>query len=337
MHNRRYRPLLWALACALLLSTSCGEGGGQVSLTTGTTAEESPDSTTTTTTDEAEARTVHGVDLSALDLPSAEPYEGYSLHEDDTEQVEVEVPDDWSDVDTRVAERDGREVPGIWASTDLESLGSGYTVPGVQVDLRTATAADKLFELLDSDNATDECDGSETFEYDDGLYDGTAELWTGCTESGAALLTLVVHRAGNQYITVEIQMLSDADVDAAARVLETFTAVEPDVGEEWQAVDTEATVTEGETFTVVFESNPSVGDDWRVVTTFDPEVVRFLYEDFESDDPTGEAAGAGGTSFFNFLATGPGTTTLSFENCFRCGPGAEEVTETSSIEMTVEP
>lgn len=318
---------------------ACGDDGGSVSLRT-----EPEETTSTTDTAPApdddgpgEARSVHGVDLSSLDLPAAQPYEEYVLVEDDTEQVEVEIPVDWADVDTRLAVRGDREVPGIWASTDLEALGSGYETPGIQVDLRTATAPERLFELLDADNVTEEsCDPPQRFDYDDGLYQGTAELWTNCSDTGAALLELVVLRAGNQYVTVEVQMLTDADVDAALRALSSFTAVGLDAEEEWQSVDSEATVAVDEEFTVVVRSNPSAGDDWRVADTYDPAIVTFLYEDFESDDPSGQAAGAGGTSFFTFRAVAAGTTTITVENCFQCSGGVGEVTETRAVAVTVE-
>jgi predicted secreted protein len=317
---------------------ACGDDGGPVSLST------EPRETTTSrdegsddpADDGVEERSMHGVDLSALDLPAAEAYEEYVLVEDDTEQVEVEIPEDWNDVDTRLAVRDDREVPGIWASTDLDALTEGYVEPGVQVDLRTATSPERLFELLDADNATEAtCTGPEDFDYDDGLYRGTAELWTDCGEAGAALLELVVGRAGNQYVTVEIQMLSEADVDAALRALETFTAVAIEADAQWQEVDTEATVEDGEEFTVVVPSNPTTGDDWRVADGFDTAVVSYLYEDFESDDPSGQAVGAGGTTFFTFRAVGPGSTTITLENCFQCTGGVGDVSETRSVQVVV--
>jgi predicted secreted protein len=323
-----------------LVAASCGDEGGPVPSST-----EARDPASTSWDEGSEdpddggtvERSIHGVDLSELDLPAAEAYDDYLLVEDDTEQVEVEIPAEWTDVDTRLAVRGDREVPGIWASTDLEALSDGYVEPGVQVDLRTATSPEKLFELLDSDNAAEaSCSGPQTFDYDDGLYQGTAELWTDCTETGAALLELVVLRAGNQYVTVEIQMSSEADVDAALRALDTFAAVKPALDEQWQAVDTEATVHDGEEFTVVVRSNPSTGDDWKVADGFDTAVVSYLYEDYESDDPSGMAAGAGGTSFFSFRAVGPGTTTITLENCFQCTDGVGDVSETRSVEVVVE-
>ncbi len=88
----------------------------------------------------------------------------------------------------------------------------------------------------------------------------------------------------------------------------------------------------GDRFTLSVEANPSVGDGWRVADTFDDSVVAFIGEDFESDDPTGEAVGAGGTVVFTFEAVGPGATVITLENLFRGG----EVTETAEYEVTVD-
>jgi len=326
-----------AAAVLVLLAAGCGDDDTS---TTTTTASESSTTTAepaTSTTEPGDERVAFGVDLSGVTLPAGEPYDTYVLVEDDTEQVEAEVPSDWDDRDTRTAERNGREVPGIWASTDLDALIEGYTVPGVQLDLRTARSADRLLGLLADDNATTtNCAGPEGFDYDDGLYVGAAELWTDCGDAGAALLHVVALRGGDEYVTAEIQMVADPDVDAAVRILETFRAVALDGGgpddgpSDGDGADVSASV--GDRFTLSVEANPSVGDGWRVADTFDDSVVAFIGEDFESDDPTGEAVGAGGTVVFTFEAVGPGATVITLENLFRGG----EVTETAEYEVTVD-
>ena len=151
-------------------------------------------------------------------------------------------------------------------------------------------------------------------------------------------------RAGNQYITGEIQMLDDADVDAAVRALETFTAVDVEAGAQWQEGDEATTQSVGDQFVLAVAANYSVGDHWQVVNSYDEGVVRFLWKDYESDSPGAIEAGGGGTDFFTFEAVAPGTTTVTLENCFRCDsdgdgavePGAGEITEFTEVEVTVE-
>lgn len=331
LRRRRVAPLIAALA---LLAGGCADDDPPA--TTTTAAESTTTAPATSTTDAGDERFAFGVDLSGVALPAGEAYETYVLVEDDTEQVEAEVPTDWDDLDTRPAERNGREVPGIWASTDLDALVEGYTVPGVQLDLRTARSTDRLLGLLADDNATTaNCAGPETFDYDDGLYVGAAELWTDCGAAGAALLHLATLRGGDQYVTAEVQMVTDPDVDAAVRILETFRAVAVDGGgPEDGASDGDGTAVSasvGERFTLSVEANPSVGDGWQVAGTFDDSVVSFVGEEFESDDPTGEMVGAGGTVVFTFEAVGAGTTVITLENHFRGG----DVTETAEYEVVV--
>lgn len=339
------------VATTVPVASSCGDDDSAP-----TTTDGEPTETTEQAGADAADRSIYGVDLSGVDLPAADPYEGYETIEDDSAQVEIAVPTAWEDVDTSKAERDGVEIPGVWASTDLDTLNNGYSVAGLQVDLRTASSEDKLFELLNSDNATaDVCSGPETFDYDDGLYTGTAELWTDCTEDGAALLELVALRDGNQYVTLEIQMLTDADVDAAIAALEGFTAVEVDAAQTWTPdappSETEAPNTQdtkppqiappqkaGTIFTLaIADTNPSAGDNWQVVNDFDTEVVTFLYEDYEPDDPL--AAGGSGTSYFSFRAVAPGTTTITLADCFGCPEEATSGNWTvrSRVQVTVEP
>jgi predicted secreted protein len=328
--------LVAVLVVALVLS-ACGDSDepDQAATTTATTVAD-------TTTDEA--RVVNGVDLSTLELPDAEPYEEYALIEDDTAQVEVEVPTSWDDVDTSLGRRGEVEVPGVWASTDLEALNTGYSVPGTQVDLRVSTSEEDLLALLNGDNHTAEvCSTSEDYDYDDGRYAGTAELWTGCDEDDAALLQVVALRADDQYITVEVQMVDDADIDAAVQVLETFTAVDVEDSEVIDQsddpgglTDRELTAAVGSTVYIAIEENPSVGDDWRVLGGYDESVVSLLYEDFQSSGTEGGEAGAGGLHFFYFVALGPGSTTVEFGNCFGCFPDGDEITDTRSAGITVE-
>ena len=344
LHSRSRRLLLAVVVAIPLLGlAACGDSDEPSSPGSSSTAEPDgangePDPTADSQPADGD-RIVYGVDLSTLELPNAQPYDDYQLLEDDTQQVEVSVPSVWDDVDTRTATRTGAvEIPGIWASTDLEAFEGGYSVPGVQVDLRVASGADSILQQLDSDNSTDAaCVEMEAFEYDDGRYQGTAELWTDCGEPGAALLQVVVFRAGNQYISTEIQMLNDADIDAAVQILESFTAVDIDPGEEWAFGTGKATYPMGEQFTIFVPSNPSVEDDWRLVPTHDEGIVRFLFEDWEPADPTGREAGAGGTSYFTFEAVGAGTTTITIENCRGCPEGGGEPVDSTALEATVQP
>ena len=64
-------------------------------------------------------------------------------------------------------------------------------------------------------------------------------------------------------------------------------------------------------------------------------MLELLYDDYESSDPTGTEAGAGGLHYFYFAAVGPGSTTIEFGTCFGCFPDGGEITETRTATVTV--
>ena len=347
----------------VLIATGCAD------------ADRSSGSTTTEAPGEPEAEqalVLYGIDFSAVsDLPEAEPYDDFELIEDDTAQVEVSVPTDWEDVDTRMAERDGEDVPGIWASTDLDALDEGYSVPGVQVDLRTADSVQEVLDLLGSDNATDDaCAASETFDYDDGLFTGTAELWTDCGEESAALLQVAAYRGEDQYVSVEVQMLTQADVEAAARALADFNAVDVGTGEGSTGSDADGDTvptTEDEADALPEDAGFQMVLDNGNVVDVEPEMPIFSLRggdfgrpgasDFMIAAPEGPEdqwrlaeepdilhalASYDGTSldgemrYFKFLSMTYGFTTLTFENCPGCPESGGQPTETVEIGLTVE-
>ena len=195
-----------------------------------------------------------------------------------------------------------------------------------------------LLERLAVDNATmDNCPGPEAFDYDDGLYVGGAELWTDCGEDGAALLHVAALRAGNQYVTLELQMLTDADIDAALRALEGLHAVELDMGDNWNDGDGPTTQEVGDRFNLVISHPSGLGEGWSVAPTYDPEVVEFLYVESVANDPTGREAGPGSTRFFTFRALAPGTTSITIQRCEACDSPQEVVDHTTTVEVVVEP
>ncbi len=65
--------------------------------------------------------------------------------------------------------------------------------------------------------------------------------------------------------------------------------------------------------------NPSVGDSWSVTEKPDPAIVADLGAGYHSSCQAGET-GCGGTGWEVFKAKAPGSTTASFQYCFRSQP-----------------
>lgn len=94
------------------------------------------------------------------------------------------------------------------------------------------------------------------------------------------------------------------------------------------------TVAVGETLVVDFGMiNPSVGDEWKLVTAPDPAVLGEGESDFTSDGPD-PAPGSPGQLVYRFSALAEGTTVISFEYLFR-GSMPEELDEQETATITV--
>jgi predicted secreted protein len=98
--------------------------------------------------------------------------------------------------------------------------------------------------------------------------------------------------------------------------------------------DREISVHSGERFIVSLASNPSVGDDWRVVGGLQPGLLELVSEDYESDTPDA-MPGSGGTERLLFEAAGPGTATLTIFNCYRCGGDDRPLPENEAYAETL--
>lgn len=83
--------------------------------------------------------------------------------------------------------------------------------------------------------------------------------------------------------------------------------------------DTEINVVAGEKFGIRLRENPSIGDNWMIVSDPDSSFVEFEDKSmkYDSDDPM---PGSGGQVEFKFKAKKAGTsTTVTLFNCYRCG------------------
>ncbi len=163
--------------------------------------------------------------------------EGYTVVYDNTGSIAVEIPTSWSEIDGRIWENVWDTSAGsidftaaaIVASPDLEGFNTYYDVAGISF----AASEDwgkigGYVQLLDGTRHWYEgdCDLDGRYDYDDGYYEGAYDLW----ECGSdAVVAVVSSRPINDpfaFLTlVEVQMVTDADVDAFERILDTFDVV----------------------------------------------------------------------------------------------------------------
>jgi len=136
----------------------------------------------------------------------------------------VEVPSTWLYDD-----RDDGAKASIWASPDFNSFLTTWSTPGMKLTVfpteDTHTVADMYNLLAATDFLQSDCSGySGPLDYNDGRFIGVYGQWSGCGSNGAGYLMLsTVDPSSARLVTMEFQYITQADLDAAARALATFT------------------------------------------------------------------------------------------------------------------
>ena len=124
-------------------------------------------------------------------------------------------------------DEDGVMGAAIVASSDLDAFNEGYTVPGV-VFMASASMAEmgEASDLLDTLDFSDDClyEGRETYE--DALYSGYYDLYSGCGGTDTILVVVAALPEDGSFATLlAVQAISDADLDAIDHILNTFVVV----------------------------------------------------------------------------------------------------------------
>lgn len=251
-----------ALAVAAVLSVvtvACSDdsGGGAAGDTTTTTVTDTNDPADEAGPAEPVGPEVAGIDFGVLDLPPGDPYEDYTTVQDEFGVIDVQIPEDWSFLITEPVYPWGIDTGRVEdiLSWGLQATGqppksefalSDGDGPGTAVRFGSSSSEEEAlrglrqrverYEFIDGG----ECDEPVAFDYDDGTHTGLAELWANCGSNDVAELLIgyaVGPAAGAEawetdledYADVRIRLLTDADIDAATRLIESldFTPVTP--------------------------------------------------------------------------------------------------------------
>jgi hypothetical protein len=235
---RNLTPLrLLALLFSLgLLVAACGgdDGGGDEESFDDPSqpAEDDDDATTTTeppATTEAEEERSDAIEDFRVevedeleDVPtSTTSYGEYVSVTDDSGFLTVEVPAAWSDVDGSP----GLFGPDVTASTDVEAFFSTYDVPGVEFQATDAAPDETPEQVLDSVTSLyrDQCTPSAVEPYADPLYTGVSQVLQDCAGTTTDFVWVAMEPAdGSFHGVVGIQVLTEADLEALERILNTF-------------------------------------------------------------------------------------------------------------------
>ncbi|NLG52122.1 MAG: PDZ domain-containing protein [Chloroflexi bacterium] len=161
-------------------------------------------------------------------LEDAPGYTNYVGLEDDTGALYVEVPAAWHEVDGSVMLSDDGQViaASIVASPDIASYEDTYADPGVQF-----IASRVLGEVYDIDSLLDElgfeeCSYDGRYDYEDSMYTGKYDLYVECAGEDIAAIIVAAEPPERDYvIVVIIQVTTEADLEAAERILNTFQVI----------------------------------------------------------------------------------------------------------------
>jgi len=181
----------------------------------------------------------------AGELPEGTPYSGYTTITDDSGSITVSVPIEWADIDGGMW--DGFPLfesavgagPGLAASPDMAAFDAGWDVPGVFI-MATTELPGSIDDYLDTFGAAygATCVYDARYDYDDGMYQGAFDRYDDCGGIGTTMI-LIVARPPDQSFTVavDLQLLTQADLDAADEIIATFqvTAPEATAGADYDA------------------------------------------------------------------------------------------------------
>jgi serine protease Do len=116
----------------------------------------------------------------------------------------------------------------ISAAPDLNGYSTTWTTPGVVFAVSADIAATYTEEeLLDGIDFSSECTYSGREAYSDNLYSGFYDTWSACGGTDTLFMVIAAEPAsGSQTLLVQVQIVTDADLEALDYILASFVASE---------------------------------------------------------------------------------------------------------------
>jgi serine protease Do len=145
---------------------------------------------------------------------------------DDVDVLVMQIPTTWTDIDNSGWIDDDGELVGnaIIASPDLTAYYTGWDTPGVFFGA-SEVLLDRMNpgDLLDPNAFSGECVYDDRYEYEDAVYTGEYDVWLSCGGTDTAFVSLEAYPADESFVVfVQIQVVTDADLDALDTILATF-------------------------------------------------------------------------------------------------------------------
>ena len=164
------------------------------------------------------------------DEVAADPATQYEYTEvtDEDEILVMQIPTTWTDVSGGGWYIDDELVGNtIIAAPDLDDFYNTWDTPGVFFGA-SAVLLDRMDpgDLLDPTGFSDECTYDDRYDYEDAIYTGAYDVWLNCGGSDTGFVELEAYPASEDFVVlVQIQVVSDADLEALDTILATFDVV----------------------------------------------------------------------------------------------------------------
>jgi serine protease Do len=152
---------------------------------------------------------------------------GFTEITDDSEALQVSVPNEWGDVNGSAWTLEGEEIgAAVSAAPDLEEFDESWEAPGMFFGASSVLAEEYDAEgYLDTIDYSDSCTFDSREPYEDTVYTGVSDLWVDCGETGTSVIVVsALNDDGSHLARVEVTVASDADGEAADEILNSFVA-----------------------------------------------------------------------------------------------------------------
>ncbi len=169
------------------------------------------------------------IDLGGVVESDGQSYDGYMTVNDDSGQLQMNVPTAWSDLNGSAWIYNDENIgPSLVASTSIDGYFSSWSTPGVFFAASSdAVVLDNPVALLDNTDFSNDCTYDGRYDYADELYAGAYDLWVDCGGVGTAFFNLVTLPEDNSFVNVvQVQVVTSADSEALQTILDSFVVIQ---------------------------------------------------------------------------------------------------------------
>ncbi len=153
-------------------------------------------------------------------------YDSYVTVEDESGAITMEVPEAWDAVDGSLWLDDNGDVLGAQLSAEPSGEGARPFVSFLATPISEALDIDNVLDTFAADYGEICATTEERSEYEDGLYTGKYDYYTGCGDADEVVFVIAaMPEEQNFLVLVVVQALTEADLSAADRIFDTFKVV----------------------------------------------------------------------------------------------------------------